>query len=416
MKKRKWIAFGLAAVLALAGAACGAKLTGVALPEEALNLTVGGTAVLEPDFSYDGEAPAEGPAVTWTSADEAVATVDETGTVTGVAAGETTVTAAVGELSATRTVVVHIAAETLTVEDMSLHMADGAAQASVTVEPAELADQLTFKTGDAAIATVDESGNVTPVKEGHTSLLVLAPDGTRAKAMITVWSGPKELTLTAEKNEVTVGGTVAVTAADETGAAVDAATLTWASSDEGVATVDETGTVTVVSAGEVTITAETAYEVAGSVTLTGKEAAKSSGSGSSGSSSSGGGSTAAPTEDAPEGWGTHGWFYVDVDTTAFDLQNQLRSAVGAPALAWDDSLASIAQSRCEDIAVDFSHNGAQTRGENIAVGYTDAASVIAAWQGSSGHYQNMISTGYTRGAIAHMYDGDGCHYWVAVFE
>ena len=275
---------------------------------------------------------------------------------------------------------------------MSLHMADGAAQASVTVEPAEMADQLTFKTGDAAIATVDESGNVTPVKEGHTSLLVLAPDGTRAKAMITVWSGPKELTLTAEKNEVTVGGTVAVTAADET------------------------GTVTVVSAGEVTITAETAYEVAGSVTLTGKEAAKSSGSGSSGSSSSGGGSTAAPTEDAPEGWGTHGWFYVDVDTTAFDLQNQLRSAVGAPALAWDDSLASIAQSRCEDIAVDFSHNGAQTRGENIAVGYADAASVIAAWQGSSGHYQNMISTGYTRGAIAHMYDGDGCHYWVAVFE
>ena len=141
MKKRKWIAFGLAAVLALAVTACGAKLTGVALPEEALKLTVGGTAVLEPDFSYDGEAPAEGPAVTWTSADEAVATVDETGTVTGVAAGETTVTAAVGELSATRTVVVNIAAETLTVEDMSLHMADGAAQASVTVEPAELADQ-----------------------------------------------------------------------------------------------------------------------------------------------------------------------------------------------------------------------------------------------------------------------------------
>ena len=46
MKKRKWIAFGLAAVLALAVTACGAKLTGVALPEEALKLTVGGTAVL----------------------------------------------------------------------------------------------------------------------------------------------------------------------------------------------------------------------------------------------------------------------------------------------------------------------------------------------------------------------------------
>ena len=181
------------------------------------------------------------------SADEAVATVDETGTVTGVAAGETTVTAAVGELSATQTVVVNIATETLTVEEMSLHLADGAAQAVVTVEPADLAGQLTYKTGDAAIATVDETGLVTPVKEGHTSLLVLAPDGTRGKAMITVWSGPKELTLTADAAEASVGGTVAVAAADETGAAVDASTLAWSSSDETIATVDETGTVTAVA-------------------------------------------------------------------------------------------------------------------------------------------------------------------------
>lgn len=159
------------------------------------------------------------------------------------------------------------ATETLTVEELSLHLADGAAQAVVTVEPAELADQLTWKTGDTAIATVDETGLVTPVKEGHTSLLVLAPDGTRGKAMITVWSGPKELTLTAD-GEAAVGGTVAVTAADETGAAVDAATLTWSSSDEAVATVDETGTVTVVGAGEAVISAETAYEIEGSVTIT----------------------------------------------------------------------------------------------------------------------------------------------------
>ena len=111
-----------------------------------------------------------------------------------------------------------VATETLTVEELSLHMADGAVQANVTVEPAELAGQLTWKTGDAAIATVDENGVVTPVKEGHTSLLVLAPDGTRGKAMITVWSGPRELTLTADAAEASVGGTVAVAAAEETGA------------------------------------------------------------------------------------------------------------------------------------------------------------------------------------------------------
>ena len=59
------------------------------------------------------------------------------------------------------------ATETLTVEEMSLHLADGAAQAVVTVEPADLAGQLTYKTGDAAIATVDETGTVTAVAAGE---------------------------------------------------------------------------------------------------------------------------------------------------------------------------------------------------------------------------------------------------------
>ena len=268
MKKKTLIISFVAAALALALSACGAKPAGIALGDGPLEVAVGGTAVLEPEFTWEGEAPAEAPAVAYTSADEAVATVDESGVVTGVAAGETTVTATAGEVSATRTVVVNIATESLTVEETRLHLADGAAQAVVAVEPAELAGQLTYKTGDAAIATVDETGLVTPVKEGHTSLLVLAPDGTRGKAMITVWSGPKELTLTADAAEASVGGTVAVAAADETGAAVDASTLAWSSSDETIATVDETGTVTAVAAGEVVITAETAYEIAGSVTIT----------------------------------------------------------------------------------------------------------------------------------------------------
>ena len=301
MKKKTLIFLSVAAALALALSACGAKPTGITLGDGPLKVAVGGTAVLEPEFTWEGEAPAEGPAVTFASAVEAVATVDESGVVTGVAAGETTITATVGEVSATRTVVVNAAAESLTVEEMRLHLADGAAQAVVAVEPAELAGQLTFKTGDEAIATVDESGNVTPVKEGHTSLLVLAPDGTRAKAMVTVWSGPKELTLTAEKTQVTKGGTVAVTAADETGAAVDAATLTWSSSDETVATVDETGTVKMVGVGEATITAETAWEVAGSVTLTGKAAAKApaNNTGSAAAPAGGqGGAAAQPSQPA----------------------------------------------------------------------------------------------------------------------
>lgn len=298
MKKKLLFVF-VAAVLALALAACGgAKLTGITLPQEALKVAVGSTAVLESKFAYDGETPDQLPAVSYTSADEAVATVAADGTVTGVAAGETTITVTAGQVSAQQTVVVSAATETLTAEKLSLHLADGPVQAVYTVEPAELAGQLMFQTGDEAIATVDENGVITPVKEGHTGLLILAPDGTRGKAMITVWSGPKELTLTADKTQAAKGAVVAITAADETGVEVDPAMLTWTSSDEAVATVDETGTVTMVGTGEVTITAETAYEIVGSITLTGKKAGGSTAAGSQSSGSQGGGTAAQPTQPA----------------------------------------------------------------------------------------------------------------------
>ena len=75
MKKKTLIFLSVAAALALALCACGAKPTGITLGDGPLKVAVGGTAVLEPEFTWEGEAPAEGPAVTFASADEAVATV-----------------------------------------------------------------------------------------------------------------------------------------------------------------------------------------------------------------------------------------------------------------------------------------------------------------------------------------------------
>ena len=63
---------------------------------------------------------------------------------------------------------------------------------------------------------------------------------------------------------------------------------------------------------------------------------------------------------------------------------------------------------------DFSHNG-MTAPEIIALGYPDAASVVAAWQGSDAHYAQMTYESYTRGAVVHTYGGDGCHYWGGTF-
>ena len=277
-KKRLLFLSAVAAFLALTLTACGAKLTEITLPEEPLQVLVEGTAALEPSFSWEGDAPAEKPAVSYTSANEAVAAVDESGIVTGVAVGETTITLEAGEVKAAQRVVVVMPAEVLTVEDLSVHLAEGPVQAQVKVEPAQLADQLIYKTGDSAIATVNEEGVVNP---------------------------PKELALTVEKTQVAKGGSVTVAAADETGAAVDAAALVWSSSDEAVATVDKSGVVTMEGVGEVTITAKTAHGIAGSITLTGKgtsgTSAGSTGGTSTAGSTSGGTSSAGGTVTAPVG-------------------------------------------------------------------------------------------------------------------
>lgn len=408
--------------IALAGAflltACGGpKLIGVALPETPLVLATGETATAETSYTYDGETPENAqPEVVYTSSDEAIATVDENGVITGVAEGETTITATVGELSASRTVSVIIPVESLEAESMALHLADGSAALSYTVVPENFTGELTFASTNNSIATVDADGQITPVAVGDTNVTVTAPNGMTATAQIRVWDGPKELNLAPAKTEVTKGSGTQISVTDEQGSEVNAENLTWASSDETVAQVsggwvDVTGTVTV------TITASTEYGVSASVDLTGvAPAARPAASAGSASGAAAGGETygggSAPAANSDGTLHTNWTLYAD--GTAFDLQNQVRASAGVEPLTWDSALGDIAWERCKQLLADFSHNGASTA-ENIAMGPADASTVISAWSASSGHYANMVNSGFTRGAIVHIYDGDGCHFWCATF-
>ena len=416
---KKLISLGLVAAMVLSLAACGGpKLVAVNLPQTTLEVATGETATAETSYTYDGDTPENAqPEVVYTSSDESIATVDENGVITGVAEGDATITATVGNLSASRTVSVIIPVESLTTEDISLHLADGAAPLTYVVTPEHFTGNLTFASTDESIATVDAAGQVTPVAVGDTTVTVTAPNGLTATAAVRVWDGPKALTLTPGKTEITTGNGTQIAVADEAGNEVDAGSLTWTSSDESIATVTE-GWVDMVGTGDVKITAATQYGVSAAVDLTGKApVAPAATTGGAAGSSSAGGAASVGSGSAPAASGEgHGYFTVYADGTAFDLQNSVRAAAGVGALSWDSGLGDIAAARCEEIAVDFSHNGMRTAGENIAMGPADSASAIAAWQGSSGHYANMVNAGYTTGAIVHMYDGDGCHYWVAVFQ
>lgn len=397
--------------------ACGGpKLIGVALPETPLVLATGETATAETSYTYDGETPENAqPEVVYTSGDETIATVDENGVITGVAEGETTITATVGELSASRTVSVIIPVERLEAESMALHLTDGPAALSYTVVPENFTGELTFASANNSIATVDADGQITPVAGGDTNVTVTAPNGMTATAQVRVWDGPKELTLTPAKTEVTKGSGTQISVTDEQGNDVDAESVTWASSDETVAQVSG-GWVDVTGTGAVTITASTEYGVSASVDLTGvAPAAQPAASAGSAASSSAAEAPSVGGGSAPANNSGHGTFTIYGDGTAFDLQNSIRAGAGVGALTWDNGLGDVAAARCQQIATDFSHNGATTA-ENIAWGPADSATVISGWQSSPGHYANMVNASYTRGAIVHMYDGDGCNFWVAVFQ
>lgn len=410
--------------IALAGAfmltACGGpKLIGVTLPETPLVLATGETATAETSYTYDGETPENAqPEVVYTSGDAAIATVDENGVITGVAEGETTITATVGELSASRTVSVIIPVDSLTAEDISLHLADGAAPLTYVVTPEHFTGNLTFASANNAIVTVDANGQITPVAAGDTNVTVTAPNGMTATAQIRVWDGPQELNLAPAKTEVTKGSGTQIGVTDEQGNDVEAESLTWASSDETVAQVSG-GWVDVTGTGAVTITASTEYGVSTSVELTGvapaarPAASAGAASGAAAGSASSGGSGAGGSS-APAAGAGHGYWTVYGDGGALDLINGIRASVGLGALTWDDGLGDIAAARCRQLMDDFSHNG-MTAPEICAMGAPDASSVVSSWQASSAHYAQMVYEGYTRCAVAHCYDGDGCHYWCATF-
>ena len=131
---------------------------------------------------------------------------------------------------------------------------------SVTLTPIfdpEIAkDKISWKSSDETVATVSEEGEVTAVKVG-TAEITATSKGLTATCTVSVKTGivsvtsisisPASLELTEDE---TVKLTATITPENATGS------ITWHSSKESVATVDENGNVTAIKAGTTTITAE----------------------------------------------------------------------------------------------------------------------------------------------------------------
>ena len=291
--KRKTIILAVvaAAAMALSLVGCGVKITNIAVPESAM--VEKGESITLPVVYGTDDAPAVTPetaatgesaetdeklakaasklTVVWTSSDESVATVDATGMVVAVSAGEADITASVtdSEMSAVCKVTVKVAAKDITVPDnLDVKLNDGnETTVEATVSPADATDvKVSYASTDEAVATVDKDGRVQVLQPGECDITTtIMQDGekvTEKTTHVKAFYEVESITLDSNEGKLTVGNshTIKATVAPEEVAAET--TIEWSSSNEKVATVDSNGKVTAVSSGNATITATAGEESA----------------------------------------------------------------------------------------------------------------------------------------------------------
>lgn len=177
-------------------------------------------------------------AVTWTSSDEDVITMDGN-TATAYGEGNATITATAGEVSASIDVLVSNSAvlvEGVTIDpaEVALYVGD-TAQLSAVVLPEDATDKtVTWKSDDEAVATVDENGLVTAVGAGEAIITVTTNDHMFTSTCTVNVTAYGEATLSAETLTLKVNevGSLTVTLPE----GVTAETYEWSSSATDVAT------------------------------------------------------------------------------------------------------------------------------------------------------------------------------------
>lgn len=265
---------GTVTITATAGAAQGNANVTVAQAASAVTvspaadtLAAGDTLSLAAEaFDANGHR-VEDAAFSWSSSDESVATVDDSGLVTAVGAGTAVIGAAsVGGASGRARLTVEAgvpSAVAVTPGTVSL-----AAVGDTVRLSAEVRDKagrplpgsaVSWTSSDMSVATVDGSGLVTAAGDGTAS--VTATSGSASGiAIVTVAQRVALVTVVPAADTLLAGDTLRLEAEalDANGHAIPGAAFSWSSSDESVATVDGSGLVTGVGAGEAVIAAASA--------------------------------------------------------------------------------------------------------------------------------------------------------------
>lgn len=259
------VAPGTATVTAKAGdkeATCQVTVAKAVIPVSSVTLDItdmklieGGSFKLTATVS---PTDADDKTVTWTSSDTNVATVDNTGNVTAVAAGRATITATAGSVSANCFVTVEkrvIPVESITLDKTNLSLIRGEeATLTATVSPTEATNHdITWISSDESVATV-AGGKVKAIKTGSAIITAKAEDK-EALCLVNVTTPVESISLNQSAITLDKGQNAKLTATVNPSDADDN-TVIWSSSNQAVAIVDNTGKVTAVDKGDAVITAK----------------------------------------------------------------------------------------------------------------------------------------------------------------
>ncbi|WP_405383482.1 Ig-like domain-containing protein [Maribacter sp. LLG6340-A2] len=258
-------------------------VTGISLNLSNANVQVGNQLSLIPSITPNN---ATDQTVLWSSSNTNIVTVDASGKITGESEGNAIVTATTVDGNFTATSTINVSTDP--VNNVEILMAPTPADYVVYVffdalEPLEITALNIYDSNNNLVKSFNDPGAVLVDGDNYRLLINNLPVGVyTVEGVSTTGSYSKQLTIARDIVPVTglslglptasmiVGEQLTIPATIEPSDATDQ-TILWSSNDEDIATVDEFGTVTALSQGEVIITAITSdgnYEATSTITVT----------------------------------------------------------------------------------------------------------------------------------------------------
>lgn len=191
--------------------------------------------------------------IVWSSSNPAVASVSQTGIVTGNKSGTVTITATLPLSGISESCTIEVIGKAVTkvqLTNTSVNIGDSK-PIPITITPSEYEDSFTWRSGDESIATVVD-GVVTGHSVGSTTITATAASGVSGSCTVTVLSPSSSITLSDTAITLEAGTSYLLTATLVPEDSTD--TLTWTSGSTSIASVSSSGLVTAKSAGTTFIT------------------------------------------------------------------------------------------------------------------------------------------------------------------